>query len=268
MKVGLIGCGAIGSEVAYAIDKEIRQIDLSIVYDIEKTKVDRLLSNLTKKPEVASSIRQVVEKANLTVEAASPQIVEELLTLALKKDKDILIMSIGGVLGHLDILEKIKKEGRCKVYFPSGAIAGLDGLNAAQEKEIYSITLTTTKHPQALAGAPYITRHKIKLKNIKKPTLIFEGTSMEAIKAFPRNINVSATLSLAGIGMEKTKVRIVADPGITKNKHKIEIKGVFGEMEIVVKNIPSATNPKTSYLAALSAVATLRKIVNPVKIGT
>ncbi|MBE0478985.1 aspartate dehydrogenase [Candidatus Aerophobetes bacterium] len=268
MKVGLIGCGAIGEEIAKTIDKDIPPLKLSIGYDIDKSKMETLFQKLEKKPEIASGIRQVIEKADLIVEAASPKVVGELLSLAFEKGKNLLIMSIGGVLEHLDLLKKIEKEGGCQIFFPSGAIAGLDGLIAAREKEIFSIILTTTKHPKALAGAPYIKEQKIKLENIKQPTLLFEGTSKEAIKAFPRNINVSAILSLACMGMEKTKVKIVADPKITKNEHRIKIKGVFGEMEITVKNVPSPTNPKTSYLAALSAIATLRKMISPVKIGT
>lgn len=268
MKVGLIGCGAIGRQVAKAIDKEIHQFKLLLVYDKEKAKIDSLIQNLKIKPGVALNINQVVEKTDLIVEAASPKVVGELLNLVAGKRKDLLIMSAGGLLEHLDTLKRIKKERKCKIFLPSGAIAGLDGVCAAREEEIYSITLTTTKPPQAFTAAPYILQHKVDLKNINKPTLLFEGNSREAIKAFPKNINVSATLSLAGVGIEKTKVRIIADPDITKNKHRIQIKGVFGEMEIIVENIPSLANPKTSYLAALSAVATLKKIVSPVKIGT
>jgi len=268
MKAGLIGCGAIGREIAYAIDSQIPQLELFLVYDVEKKKADELVNKLKRKPKVGSDIQQVVTETDLTIEAASPKIVGELLTLAEKRGKDLMIMSIGGVLNHLELLNRIKKEGKCKIFFPSGAIAGVDGLNAAREKNIQSISITTSKPPKALLNAPYIIQNKIELENIKKPTLIFEGNCEEAIKAFPRNINVSATLSLAGVGMKKTKVKIIANPNITKNEHKIEVKGEFGEMEVVVRNVPSSINPKTSYLAALSAVATLRKMVSPVKIGT
>lgn len=268
MKVGLVGCGAIGREVAVSIDKEIPGVSLSVIYDIQREKASELLEILKRKPQVASSLLEVAERCDFIVEAASSSVVKELLEIALEKKRDVLIMSIGGVLAHLDLIEKIEKEGRCRVFFPSGAIAGVDGLIAAREKEIYSVCLTTFKHPKAIADAPYVLENKIDLDEVKKPTVIFEGTSREAVKAFPRNINISATLSLAGIGMEKTKVKIIADPAIVKNIHKIQIKGVFGEIEVVVKNVPSHLNPRTSYLAALSAVATLKKIASFVKIGT
>lgn len=268
MKVGLIGCGAIGDEIAHAIDKQIPQMQLGMIYDIQREKANRVANTLTLQPKMASGIQQVVEETDFIVEAASAEIVGELLELVLQKEKHVLIMSIGGVLEHLDIIERIKKGGGCNIYFPSGAIAGLDGLNAAREKEIESVILTTTKHPTALAGASCHLEEKINLEEIKKPTLIFEGTAREAVRAFPKNINVSAALSLAGIGMEKTRVRIVADPGMEKNQHKIQIKGACGQMQIIVNNVPSPANPKTSYLAALSAVATLKKIISPIKIGT
>jgi len=130
------------------------------------------------------------------------------------------------------------------------------------------VTLTTSKPPLALEGAPYIAKKGIDLKRINKPTLIFEGSCRQAIEAFPKNINVSATLSLVGIGIDKTKVCIIADPFLNRNVHHIVVQGNFGKIEIKVSNIPSPTNPKTSYLAALSAIATLKKIVSSLQIGT
>jgi len=268
MKVGLIGCGAIGGVIAKAIDKEIPHLQLTLLHDREKVKALKLAEELKTKPKIAEDIQGVVEGSDLIVEAASSKIVAQLLKLAMGKGKDVMIMSIGGVLDHLELLEGIKKEGRCRVFFPSGAIAGLDGLNAAREGEIQSVTLITSKPPRAFAGAPYIMQHKIELESIVQPTVIFEGSSREAVKAFPRNINVSAILSLAGVGMDETKVRIVADPHLLRNTHKIQIQGDFGEMEVLVRNVPSPDNPKTSLLAALSAVATLKKMISSVKIGT
>jgi aspartate dehydrogenase len=268
MKVGIIGCGAIGRVIAKAIDKKIPGLQIALVHDRERMKALKLVEELKTKPEIAEDVPEVVEGSDLTVEAASSKIVGQLLKLAMEKKKDVMVLSIGGALDHLELLERIGKEGGCRVFFPSGAIIGLDGLNAAREGKIRSVTLTTSKPPPAFAGAPYIVQHKIKLESITQPTVIFEGSSREAVKAFPRNINVSAVLSLAGVGMDKTKVRIVADPHLLKNTHKIEVQGDFGEMEVLIKNVPSPDNPKTSLLAALSAVATLKKMVSPLKIGT
>lgn len=268
MKVGLIGCGTIGSVMAKAMDGKIPGLYLVGIHDREKTKALKLREILKQKPEIVESIAEVFDRADLIVEAASPQIVGDLLELAVEKVKDLMIMSVGGLLNHLKLLERIRKERRLRVFLPSGAIAGLDGLNAAREGKIQSVTLITSKPPQAFAGAPYLREHKIQLKNILHPKIIFEGSSKEAVEAFPRNINVSAILSLAGVGVDKTRVRIIADPNLVTNTHRIQIKGDFGEMEIKVKNVPSPDNPKTSFIAALSAIATLRKIADPLKIGT
>ncbi|MBA7660637.1 L-aspartate dehydrogenase [subsurface metagenome] len=176
-------------------------------------------------------------------------------------------MSVGGLLGNEDLLDLAKKKD-CKIYLPSGALAGLDGVKSASVGRIDSITLTTRKPPEGLKGAPYIIRNKIDLDAIIKETVIFEGSANEAVEGFPKNINVSAALSLAGIGAEKTRVRIIADPNLKRNIHEVEVKGEFGRLVSRTENLPSPKNPKTSYLACLSAIATLKGIVSSIKIGT
>lgn len=155
-----------------------------------------------------------------------------------------------------------------KVYIPSGAIAGLDGLKAAALGRIDEVTLTTRKTPENLRDAPYIEKRGVDIGAIEEPTLIYEGPALEACRLFPANVNVAASLSLAGVGPEKTRVRIIADPTLRKNVHEIDVKGEFGCLKVHVENVPSPDNPKTSYLAALSAIATLRKITEDIQVGT
>jgi len=130
------------------------------------------------------------------------------------------------------------------------------------------VVLTTSKPPAGLAGAPFVAENQIDLDEIKERTVLFEGTAQEAVKAFPANINVAASLSLAGIGPQRTQVRIIADPELSANVHQIEVIGKFGKLTTRTENLPSPSNPKTSYLAALSAVATLKSITEAAKIGT
>ena len=130
------------------------------------------------------------------------------------------------------------------------------------------VELTTTKPPRGFQNSPYLQSKKIDISDLKEPKLIFEGSAMEAIQAFPKNINVAITLSLAGFGTEKTRVKLVVDPHIKLNQHQLRAKGAFGEMECTLRNNPFPENPKTSYLAALSAVATIRKAVENLRIGT
>jgi aspartate dehydrogenase len=176
-------------------------------------------------------------------------------------------MSVGGILGKENLF-RLARQKNCHLYLPSGALAGLDGVKSAAAGSIDSVTLTTRKPPAGLRGAPYLVREDIDLDSLTEEKVVFEGTAEEAVQGFPRNINVAAALSLAGIGAAKTRVRIVADPKISRNVHEVEVKGEFGRLVSRTENLPSPSNPKTSFLAILSAMATLKAIVSPVRIGT
>jgi len=133
---------------------------------------------------------------------------------------------------------------------------------------IYEVTLTTRKPPSSLEGNPLVKERNIDLKAVREPLLLYEGSAREAVKLFPRNVNVAGSLSLAGVGPDKTKVRIIADPGVENIIHEIRVRGEFGELETRTINKPFPNNPKTSYIAALSAVATLKKIAGNIVVGT
>ena len=155
-----------------------------------------------------------------------------------------------------------------RVYLPSGAVCGIDGLKSCRAGSIYSVTLTTRKPPRGLEGAPYLKEKNIRLSDIKGETVIFDGTAREAIKGFPQNVNVCAALSLAGIGADKTRVRIMTSPEYTKNIHEVRIEGDSGNISTRTENVPSKANPKTSQLAVFSAIATLEGIAKSVRVGT
>lgn len=263
MKVGIIGCGTIGFEIAKAI-LNIPNIQLVSLCDVERDRVEPLAALFSEKPTM-NSLSELISKADLVIESASAKVAAMVLEEAIKKKKDVMIMSVGGLLGKEDLLAEAEKKG-IKVYLPSGAIAGIDGLKAASCANLAKVTLTTRKPPLALKGAPYLSN--IDLSKIKKERIVFSGSAEEAIKGFPANINVAATLSLSGIGVKNTEVRIVADPKIDRNIHEIEIVGDAGRIFIRCENLPSPTNPKTSYLASLSAIALLKQIASSVKIGT
>jgi aspartate dehydrogenase len=175
-----------------------------------------------------------------------------------------MIMSVGA-LADAELFEQLKDQAQrndCRIYAPSGAVAGIDGIRSAVIGRIDSVVLTTTKPPSGFAGAPYIEEHGIDLSSLS------EGSAADAVWAFPANVNVADTLSLAGIGYAATVVRVIADPGIERNVHQIEVKGEFWSLTVRVENVPSHENPKTSYIAMLSAIATLKKLTEPVWVGT
>jgi len=271
--VGLIGCGAIGTVLARAVDRgKAGDAHLVMVYDLAAEKSRILVRKLTKKPKIAENFEELIDRGDidLIIEAASQGAVKEYASKVLRAGKDLMIMSVGALVDS-ELTNEIKryaKDSGKRVYIPSGAIAGLDGVKAAVIGRVDHVALTTRKPPEGLADAPYVKEKKIHLDRLKNPMTIYEGPALEACRLFPFNVNVAAALGLAGIGPEKTRIRIIVDPTIERNIHEIEVKGEFGELKIRTENVPSAENPKTSYLAALSAIATLRKITEPLLIGT
>ena len=267
IKVGIIGCGTIGSEMARACQTKLKNsIDLVGICDLIEEKAELLQKSLKDKTPLLR-LDDLVERADLIVEAAGAKISADILKKAITGKKDVLIMSIGGLLGNESLLDKAEKAG-IKVYLPSGALCGIDGLKSASVGRIDSVTLTTRKPPKGLAEAPYIIKNNIDLPSIKEETIVFEGTADDAVKGFPQNVNVAAILSLAGLGAANTRVRIVTSPDYTKNVHEVEIKGESGNITTRTENLPSKVNPKTSQLAVFSAIATLEGIVKSVRMGT
>ena len=268
-RIGIVGCGTIGRFLAKRIEKEFKESAKVVgLCDIDKKKAEELARTLSGRVNIFT-LKDLIDKADLIIEAASGSISANICRKALSKSKDIMVMSIGGILKDSKRLFALASRKGAKIILPSGAICGLDGLKSAGASRIDSVTLTTRKPPRGLKGAPYIVKKKIDLDSIKNERLIFKGTAHEAVSAFPKNINVSALLSIAGIGAKKTKVCIITSPKYKRNVHEVEAKGDFGRLSTRTENLPFSENPKTSFLAALSAIATLKELLNPnFKIGT
>ncbi|MBI3036095.1 DUF108 domain-containing protein [Candidatus Woesearchaeota archaeon] len=262
MRAGIVGCGFIGSEIANLIDKskDFRLIGLN---DIDERKVKVLRKQLKRNKPKFMSLNDIIKKSDLIVESATKNVIKMILKNKNldKKNKKILIMSTGGLIMNLGLLKKIKN---CEILLPSGAVAGLDAIKSVSGR-IASLTLTTTKPAKGLEGAPYIVKNSIELKKINKKTLIFEGNLKEAVAGFPKNINVAATLFLAS-KFEGINVKIIADPNTKHNIHEIEAIGGFGAIRASTINLPSR-NPKTSYLAVLSAMQAIKNMKSNIKIG-
>ena len=271
--IGLIGCGAIGTVIAKAIDSgEAGDAKLVIIYDIVRERAEKLASILRNKPIIANSVKDIVTRrdVDVVVEAASQEAVKQYAEEILRAGKSLVVMSVGALVDEefLNRLISIAKEKNVYIYVPSGAIAGIDGVKAASLDNLKSVELTTYKPPKSLVGAPYIVQKGIDLSKIDKPTVIYEGVAEEAVKLFPQNINVVATLSLAGLGPKKTKVRIVVDPTTNRIVHEIRAYGDFGEINVVMRNVPHPENPRTSYIAALSAVRLIKRLSEHLLVGT
>jgi len=270
LKIGIIGCGFIGGQICRAVDDGILNAEISALCDSSESKAHALADSLKRCKPACLKIEELVKNVDFVIESASQKAVKFIAPQALEAGRDVMVLSVGAFADEelRKTLFGLAEKNNCKLYFPSGAVIGIDGLNSASAAEVFSVTLTTRKPPSGLIGAPYIVEKGIKLEALEMETLLFEGFASEAVKAFPANVNVAATISLAGIGFERTKVRVVADPSLSRNVHELTVEGEFGTFFTRVENLPSPDNPKTSYLAALSAISTLKQILSSVQIGT
>ena len=272
LDIGLVGCGTIGTEIATAVDTgRVPNASLTAVSDIDDEQAKTLVQSLDQTPDRVDSVSTLTAKVDLVVEAAGQTVVQNVAVEVLDSNTDLMIMSVGALAKaplRRSVLETADAKS-ARVYFPSGAIAGLDAIKAAAlADELSSVTLTTRKPPSGLEGAPYIENNGIDLGGLEEETIIFEGPATQAAQAFPANVNVAISLSLAGIGPEETAVTIIADPEEANNVHQIEAEGSAGRIQTTVQNVPSPTNPKTSYLAALSAIEKLRGLTVSTNTGT
>lgn len=266
-KVGIVGCGTIGTALAKALMKGLSsRAQLVGVCEKVPGKAGAFFEKIGRKLPLLS-VEALVKKCDYIIEAAHPQVAPQVARLALQNNKYVLIMSVGGLLGFP--FQRLIDKTSGRLYCPSGAIAGIDALLAAQVEGLRRVRLVTTKPPQALQGAPYFKTHKFpEIKGKGGKVLVFRGSALEASRAFPQNINVAAILSLAGLGPRRTEVEIWATKSAKVNSHEVFIEGDFGEIRTKTQNYPAPQNPKTSYLAILSAIATLRKAFTTLRLGT
>jgi aspartate dehydrogenase len=276
-KVALFGCGTIGREIAIAVDSgKVNNATIVTLVDSVDHRADTLRSNLqNSNPSTFTDFSKFVysssfKDADIIVEAASQDAVNSFGKKIVEAGKSLMIMSVGALGDPFFLSEMldIAYQNGSHIYVPTGAIAGIDAIRSVKHL-LDSVVLTTTKNPIALAGAPFFNLTKINVYEITEKTVIYDGNAADAVKKFPANINVAAILSLAGIGIKRTKVKIIADPYTDVNQHEITATGKFGEMTVIVRNKPSPNNPKTSFLAVLSAIECLRSICDDsIRIGT
>ena len=266
LKVGILGVGAIGRVIAKALDEHQLDAQLVALADRDCARATALSAELFSHPPVLS-VGEMIGRCELAVEAASQAALPEFVPQALARGRDMLIMSVGGLLGRQEWFREAEQKN-CRIYVPSGAIAGLDGIKSASIGKIEAAELTSRKPVAALRGAKYITDRGIDLDGFHEDAVIFDGTAEEAARAFPATSNVAASLRLAVDSSAPVRVRVVAVPGGNENVHEIRIHGEFGKLTLKVENVPSKSNPKTSQLAAFSAVATLKNLTRSLRVGT
>lgn len=267
MNICIIGGGFIGSTIARELEK-MPEIETVHIVDKYKERAEELAKDCSK-VRYAPDLEAVLPEVGLVVESATQEAVKEYAPMVLKSGKSLVVLSVGAFVDQefWETCKSLAEKNDCKLYIPSGAVSGTDGLDSASIGRIDEVILISYKPPSALKDVQYLKKKGVDLDAIDRATVVFNGHAEDAVKHFPKNINVAATVSLMGEGFEKTKVRIVADPNIRRNIHRLIVKGEFGELECNARNLPSKANPRTSVLAALSAVSTVKKIVGHVWIG-
>lgn len=254
IKVGILGCGAIANVITDFALKGKLGVDLACFYDRDTKRAESIASKVD--GTVALNLKDMLNLVDLVVEAASPQAVIETVPQILKNGKNVIIMSVGALLDleFKNKLERITIKNKSRIYTPSGAIVGLDGIKAASVGEITELNLVTRKPPKSLGIS------------INEEMVLYEGKASDAVRKFPQNMNVAAALSIACD--KEADVKIIADPSVDHNIHDVHVVGDFGEFKTTTRNMSCTTNPKTSVLAAYSAIKLLKSLNDNLKIGT
>jgi aspartate dehydrogenase len=271
MRISVIGVGSIGR---YLIERvhagAVGRVELASIADVPEARARLVdLAARTGCRATTDPLDLLTDKPDVVVEAAAQAVVRQYAVPLLEGGADVMVISVGALAdaGLLAAMTGAAERSGRRVHVPAGAIGGLDVLRAASLDQLSEVTLVTSKPPRALAGAPFFEANPVDLAAIRQRTVIFEGAAADAVKLFPANVNVAAALSLAGLGAERTRMQVVADPTLDRNVHEVVARGSFGELTLRLANVPSPANPKTSFLACLSALATLRRLSQPVQIG-
>jgi aspartate dehydrogenase len=265
LTVAIGGLGAIGLALAKSLDQGIDGLKLVAVSARDKDKARANLAGFAHPPEVVELVE--LARADIVVEAAPASVFEAIAVPALTAGRIFIPSSVGALLPRMHLVELAKQHG-ARIVVPTGALLGLDAVRAAAEGDVSSVTIESRKHPRGWAGAPYLVKHNIDPSGFNTPTVIFEGNAYDAAAGFPANVNVAAALALAGIGPERTTVRLWADPGVDRNIHTIKVEAAAARLTMTVENVPSESNPRTGKLTPLSVLACLRGLVSTLKIGS
>ena len=266
LKVGIGGLGAIGLELARRLDTGIGGLKLTAVSARDKDAARLRMNDLRQQvPVIALSELALV--SDVVVECAPASVFNQVAEPVIRMGKTLIPVSVGGLLENWYLVELARTTG-ARINVPSGAVLGLDAVRAAGLGNIKQVTIVTRKPPAGLVGAPYIEKQKIDLDSVDQPLKVFEGSAKEGVKAFPANVNVAAALGLAGIGPDRTWLEVWADPLVNRNIHSITVESDSARCELKIENVPTDENPRTGRIVVLSALAALKRLVDPLTVGT
>jgi len=265
--VAVGGLGTVGFEVARRIDGgAIDGLTLSAVSARDHARARERMRGFRSPVDVVT-VERLADRADIVVESAPAAVFREIAEPVIRAGKVLVAISAGALLDHADLVETARATG-AQIVVPSGAVMGLDAVRGAAESGIASVTMMTRKPPGGLAGAPHLVEHGIDVEGLEAPLKVFEGSARDGARGFPANVNVAAALGLAGVGPERTRLEIWADPGVTRNTHEIRLEADTVRFQLRIENVPSEENPRTGRSVAPSVVAALRRFVAPLVVGT
>ena len=266
-RIAVAGFGAIGFEVACAIDAgAVPGLALAAVAARDLERARSRCAQFRSVPAVRPAA-ELAEVAEVVVECAPAAAFAEIARPALEAGRTLVCVSVGALLDHFDCVDLAARHGG-RILVPSGALLGLDAVQAAALGEVEEVRMVTRKPPAGLAGVPWLLEQGIDVHALSEPTRVFEGTAREGACRFPANVNVAAALGLAGVGPDRTRLEIWVDPTVTRNTHDITVEADAARLTLRIENVPSEANPRTGRLVAPSVLATLAKLTSPLVIGT
>jgi aspartate dehydrogenase len=264
LRIGLAGLGAVGLEVGRRLQAGIPGLVLAAVSVHDPAKARGGLTLGSAVPVV--TLDKLPELCDVIVEGLPPALFSTVAGAAIARGRLFMPLSVGQLLSNWELVAQARASG-ARILVPTGALIGLDAVRAAAEGEIYSVTMVTRKPPAGLDGSPYLIEQGISVRDLSAPVKVFDGSARDGARGFPANVNVAAALSLAGIGPDRTRLEIWADPALTRNTHRIDVDSDTARFSMAIENIPSE-NPRTGRIVALSTIAALRGLVSELRVGT
>ncbi|MEK7246581.1 MAG: aspartate dehydrogenase [Pseudomonadota bacterium] len=264
--VAIGGLGTVGRVVARSLDAGIAGLALVAVSARDEAKARRNMAGF-KNPVPVVPLGRLADLADVVVECAPPELFPEIARPAIEQGRLFIPLSVTTLLDHMDLVERAKTTG-ARILVPTGALLGLDAVRAVVEGVVHSVTMTTRKPPKSLRAAKFVIERGIDLDALKEPLKLYEGTVREAAALFPANVNIAVALGLAGIGVDRTRYEIWADPGVERNTHAVKVDSDSTRFEMTIANIPTEKNPATGRNTALSVIALLRRLTAPMVVGS
>jgi aspartate dehydrogenase len=266
MKVGIAGFGVIGKSVGRALDLGIEGATLEAVTSGSAQKASDAMRDYAQPADVVSPA-ELAARCDVIIECAPTAAFLDIIEPALAAGRQVVTVSAAALIENMHVVDAARRSGG-RIILATGALLGLDAVRAAAEGEIYSVTMVTRKPPMSLIGAPHLERNGIDVTGLTEPLLVFRGSAREGAAGFPANVNVAASLALAGIGPDRTQLEIWADPTKQRNTHTIKVDADSVRFEMTIENVPTPEKPGTGKVTALSVIAALKSLTSTLRVGT